>query len=161
MIVDLVRNDLSKSAINHSVTVDELCEVYTFPHVHQMISTISANVESNTNNIDIIKNAYPPGSMTGAPKVKAMKLMEQYEKTKRGVYAGAIGYFNPNGNFDLNVVIRTIIYNAQNNYLSFMVGGAITDNSVPEKEYEECLIKAKALFTALEVDENTLVKNAE
>lgn len=149
MIVDLVRNDLSKCALKQSVRVNELCKVYSFPLVHQMISTITAKVSPETNNIDIIKNAFPPGSMTGAPKVKAMKLMEQYEKTKRGIYSGAIGYFDPKGNFDFNVVIRSIIYNTENKYLSFMVGGAITDNSIPQDEYNECLIKAEAMLVAL------------
>ena len=118
MIVDLVRNDLARTAIKDSVKVEELCQVYSFPQVHQMISTISSKVTPETNNIDIIKSMFPPGSMTGAPKVKAMELMEQYEKSNRGIYSGAIGYFNPNGDFDFNVVIRSILYNATNKYLS-------------------------------------------
>lgn len=158
MIVDLVRNDLSKTSINDSVKVEELCEIYSFPQVHQMISTISSEVDTLTKNLDIILNAFPPGSMTGAPKVKAMELMEKYEKTKRGVYSGALGYFEPNGDFDLNVVIRTIIYNEKKKYLSFMVGGAITDNSIPENEYNECIIKAKAMLNALNIDESTIYK---
>ena len=89
------------------------------------------------------------GSMTGAPKVKAMELIEEYESVKRGLYSGAIGYIKPNGDFDFNVVIRSILYNAKNKYLSFLVGGAITNNSIPETEYEESLLKAKAIFEVL------------
>lgn len=147
MIVDLVRNDLSKSC-NH-VNVDELFGVYTFKQWHQMISTISGELRGDVDFSDVIKNSFPMGSMTGAPKVRAMELIEQYEKTKRGLYSGAVGYITPEGDFDLNVVIRSILYNQKSNYLSFQVGSAITANSVPENEYEECLLKAKGMFKAL------------
>ncbi len=149
MIVDLVRNDLSKFAKDGSVQVEELFGIYTFPQVHQMISTIVCEVEDNLSPIDIIKNTFPMGSMTGAPKVRAMKLIEEYESTRRGLYSGAIGYIKPNGDFDFNVVIRSILYNASNQYLSFMVGGAITSKSNPQDEYEESLLKAKAIFEVL------------
>ena len=86
------------------------------------------------------------GSMTGAPKVKAMELIEKYEKTKRGLYSGAVGYITPEKNFDFNVVIRSILYNDTLKYLSLIVGSAITNKSIPEKEYEECLLKALAMF---------------
>ena len=89
------------------------------------------------------------GSMTGAPKIRAMELIEQYEQTKRGLFSGAVGYISPDGNFDFNVVIRSILYNASNRNLSFQVGSAITYDSVPEREYEECLLKAKAMFEVL------------
>ena len=145
MIVDLVRNDLSKTAVKSSVKVEELCQVYSFKQVHQLISTISAEVAETTNPVDIIKDTFPMGSMTGAPKVSAMDIIEKLEETKRGLYSGAVGYFTPNGDFDFNVVIRSILYNAENKYLSFSVGGAITSKSTPEKEYEECLLKAKAM----------------
>ena len=145
MIVDLVRNDLSKSAIKGSVKVEELCEVHSFKQVHQLVSTVVSEVKEATNSVDIIRETFPMGSMTGAPKVSAMKIIEQEEETKRGLYSGAIGYFSPNGNFDFNVVIRSILYNEKNNYVSFSVGGAITSKSTPEKEYEECLLKAKAM----------------
>ena len=148
MIVDLVRNDLSKVAEKNSVTVEELCEVYTFENIHQMISTVSCRIKKEMSFSQILKALFPMGSMTGVPKIKAMDLMEEYEESKRGLYSGAIGVMNPNGDFDLNVVIRTIIYNKANNYLSFKVGGAITINSDPEKEYEETLIKAEALLKA-------------
>ncbi|WP_298498361.1 aminodeoxychorismate synthase component I [uncultured Algibacter sp.] len=150
MIVDLVRHDLSKTALKGSVTVEELCKVYTFDQVHHMISTITSKVDENTHPVDIIKSTFPMGSMTGAPKISAMKIIEDLEDTKRGVYSGAIGYFTPSGNFDFNVVIRSILYNATKHYVSYSVGGAITAKSKPLKEYEECLVKAKAMREVLE-----------
>ena len=144
MIVDLVRNDLSRVAARNTVKVDELCGIYSFSHVHQMISTISAI--STTSSIEkIIKATFPMGSMTGAPKIRAMKLAEKYETSKRGLYSGTVGYIAPNKDFDFNVVIRSLQYNQTNNYLSYMVGGAITSLSDAEKEYEECLLKAAAI----------------
>ncbi|HLV14397.1 MAG TPA: aminodeoxychorismate synthase component I [Xanthomarina sp.] len=150
MIVDLVRNDLSKTATKGSVQVEELCQVYSFPQVHQMISTITSEIGDSTHPVDVIESTYPMGSMTGAPKISAMKIIETLEETKRGVYSGAIGYFTPDNNFDFNVVIRSILYNSTNKYLSFSVGSAITAKSEPIKEYEECLIKAKAMRQVLE-----------
>jgi len=149
MIVDLVRNDLSKIAKRGSVKVDELCGIYSFPQVHQMISTVSGEIKNDVSFDEIINATFPMGSMTGAPKIRAMKLIEQYEKTKRGLYSGTVGYINNQGDFDFNVVIRSLQYNEENNYLSFIVGGAITDLSDPEKEYEECLLKAKAMLEVL------------
>ena len=149
MIVDLVRNDLSKTAIKGSVKVKELCKVYTFKQVHQLISTIVSEVKSDANSVDIIKSLFPMGSMTGAPKIAAMKIIEDLEETKRGLYSGAVGYFSPTGEFDFNVVIRSILYNESKKYISYSVGGAITAKSIPEKEYEECLLKAKAMREVL------------
>lgn len=149
MIVDLVRNDLSRSAIKGSVKVDELCKVYTFEQVHQLISTVSCQVSEKINPVDIIKDTFPMGSMTGAPKISAMKIMEELEETKRGIYSGAVGYFTPKNDFDFNVIIRSILYNKTNKYVSYSVGGAITAQSIPEKEYEECLLKAKAMKQVL------------
>ncbi|WP_435048803.1 aminodeoxychorismate synthase component I [Formosa sp. S-31] len=150
MIVDLVRNDLSKTAIRGSVKVDELCKVYTFPQVHQMISTVSSQILKETNPIDVLKTTFPMGSMTGAPKLSAMKIIEDLEETKRGLYSGTVGYFTPDADFDFNVVIRSILYNASKQYVSYSVGGAITAKSDPLGEYEECLIKAKAMRDVLE-----------
>lgn len=150
MIVDLVRNDLSKTATKGSVQVEELCEVYSYKQVHQMISTIVSEVEHHLSPVSIIQSSFPMGSMTGAPKIAAMELIEQIEETKRGLYSGSIGYFTPSGDFDFNVVIRSILYNKQNKYLSFSVGSAITAESIPENEYKECLLKAKAMFDVLE-----------
>lgn len=150
MIVDLVRNDLSKSAVKGSVKVSELCKVYTFSQVHQMISTITSTVKEDKNPVDIIRETFPMGSMTGAPKISAMQIIEELEATKRGVYSGTVGYITPDQDFDFNVVIRSILYNASEKYVSFSVGGAITAKASPEKEYEECLLKAKAMRQVLE-----------
>ncbi|MCO5259491.1 MAG: anthranilate synthase component I family protein [Crocinitomicaceae bacterium] len=148
MIVDLVRNDLSKIATNGSVKVDELFGVYSFNTVHQLISTISCEVETSTSFIDILKATFPMGSMTGAPKVSAMKLSEQAESFKRSLYSGTIGYILPNGDFDFNVVIRTLLYNSDKNYLSCGVGGAITIKSDAAMEYDECETKVRKLLDA-------------
>lgn len=150
MIVDLVRNDLSHTAKKGSVCVEELCEVYTFKQVHQMISTITSTVEKTTPSVQILKTLFPMGSMTGAPKYSAMEIIETLEETKRGLYSGAIGYFDAQGDFDFNVVIRTILYNAKNNYVSYSVGSAITSKSAPMQEYEECLLKAHAMRKVLQ-----------
>ena len=150
MIVDLVRNDLSRSAQRGSVKVDELCEPYTFAQVHHLISTVVAEIKDDYSSIDVIKSTFPMGSMTGAPKISAMKLIDRLEDSKRGLYSGAIGYFTPSMDFDFNVVIRSILYNASKSYISFSVGSAITSKSKPEAEYEECLVKARALREALE-----------
>ncbi|PLB18229.1 MAG: Para-aminobenzoate synthase, aminase component [Flavobacteriaceae bacterium FS1-H7996/R] len=150
MIVDLVRNDLSKTAIKGSVEVEELCKIYTFDQVHQMISTVKSKIESTTHAVDVIKSTFPMGSMTGAPKISAMKIIEALEETKRGLYSGSVGYFSPTGDFDFNVVIRSILYNETKKYVSYSVGGAITTKSDPLKEYEECLVKAKAMREVLE-----------
>ena len=149
MIVDLVRNDLSKTAVKGSVNVEELCKIYSFKQVHQMISTVSSAVENHTHPVDILQTTFPMGSMTGAPKISAMKLIEELEETKRGLYSGSMGYFSPSGDFDFNVVIRSILYNALSGYLSFSVGSAITAKSVAEKEFEECIIKSKAMHEVL------------
>ena len=149
MIVDLVRNDLAKSSLPGTVKVEELFGIYPFFQVHQMISTITSEKRSEVHWTEAIRNAFPMGSMTGAPKVRAMQLIEQYERSKRGVFSGAIGYITPEGDFDLNVVIRTLIYNPENKYLSLHVGSAITYDSIPEKEYEECMVKIEGIKEAL------------
>lgn len=149
MIVDLVRNDLTKCAVPGTVEVEELFGIYSFEQVHQMISTVICRANPKMNNSEIIKSVFPMGSMTGAPKISAMELIEKYERTKRGVFSGAIGYFAPDGDFDFNVVIRTLLYNSEKKYLSFQVGSAITFASDPDKEYEECLVKAEAIRRVL------------
>lgn len=149
MIVDLVRNDLSQTAVKGSVKVEELCKVYSFPQVHQMISTITSELNPDFHWTDILKTTFPMGSMTGAPKIRAMQLIEQFEKSKRGLYSGSVGYVTPEGNFDFNVVIRSILYNSEKKYLSYQVGGAITWASDPEKEYKECLLKSKGMLRVL------------
>jgi para-aminobenzoate synthetase component 1 len=149
MIVDLVRNDLSKICVEASVQVEELFGIYSFPQVHQMISTVSGQLRSDIHFIEAIKATFPMGSMTGAPKKRVMELIEQYELTRRGIFSGAVGYITPEGDFDFNVVIRSIMYNAASKYLSFQAGSAITFYSDPEKEYEECLLKAGAIKKVL------------
>jgi Anthranilate/para-aminobenzoate synthases component I len=148
MVVDLVRNDLSK--ICTQVQVDELYGIYSFPQVHQMISTVSGQLQPGIHIIDAIRATFPMGSMTGAPKKKVMELIEQYEHTRRGIFSGAVGYIRPDGDFDFNVVIRSIMYNASSRYLSFLAGSGITFYSHPELEYEECLLKAAAIKKVLQ-----------
>jgi len=149
MIVDLVRNDLAKVARAGSVAVKELAKLYTFSSVHQLISTISAQLKDEVRFVDVIRATFPMGSMTGAPKIAAMKLAEEFESAKRGLYSGAIGYFSPEGDYIFNVVIRTLQYNSKNNYLSLITGGAITHLSDAEQEYQETLIKAEAIMRSL------------
>lgn len=149
MIVDLVRNDLSRISKKGSVQVEELCKVYTFEQVHQLISTVTAQLEDNIPAVEAIKATFPMGSMTGAPKISAMKIIEELEETKRGLYSGAVGYFTPTGDFDFNVVIRSVLYNSAKQYVSFSVGGAITSSSDPQQEYEECLLKSRAMREVL------------
>jgi para-aminobenzoate synthetase component 1 len=150
MITDLVRNDLSHTAQKGSVEVVELCKIYSFLQVHQLISTITSKIDSQYSPIDVLRTTFPMGSMTGAPKISVMKIIENLEETKRGLYSGAVGYFTPEGDFDFNVVIRSILYNQEDQYVSFSVGSAITSQSDPEKEYEECLLKAKAMHEVLQ-----------
>ena len=145
MIVDLVRNDLARIGKTGTIKVDELFGIYSFEQVHQMVSTISANVKEDILISDILKNTFPMGSMTGAPKVMAMELIENYEESKRGLFSGAFGYISPEGDFDFNVVIRSIIYDALQQYISVQVGGAIVFDSVAEKEYEECVLKLSGI----------------
>lgn len=150
MVVDLVRNDLSRICREGSVRVNELFGIYSFPQVHQMISTISGELREGLDLSDILAATFPMGSMTGAPKKRVMELIEKYEKTRRGIFSGAVGYISPEKDFDFNVVIRSILYNAHNQYLSYLVGGAITYYSNAEKEYEECLLKAQAIRQVLD-----------
>lgn len=149
MVVDMVRNDLSKVCTQGSVKVDELFGVYSYPTVHQMISTISGELKPDIKFSEIIEATFPMGSMTGAPKHRVMELIDEYETSARGIFSGSIGYMNPNGDFDFNVVIRSIMYNASSKYLSYEVGSGITFYSDPEKEWEECLLKGEAIKKVL------------
>lgn len=150
MTVDLVRNDLAKICKEGSVTVSELFGIYQFPQVYQMISTITGRIDPKLSIGRIFISTFPMGSMTGAPKLSVMKLIEKYEHTKRGLFSGAIGYITPEKDFDFNVVIRSILYNASNKYISIQAGSAITINSEATDEYLECLLKISALKAALE-----------
>jgi len=150
MVVDLVRNDFSKICKENSVEVEELFGIYTFPQLHQMISTVKGELRNDIDLPGILKATFPMGSMTGAPKKRVMELIEQYEYTKRGIFSGAVGYITPEKNFDFNVVIRSIMYNQTNQYLSYQVGSGITFYSNAEEEYKECLLKAKAIEKVLQ-----------
>ncbi len=150
MIVDMVRNDLSKICSEGSVFVKELLAIYSFPQVHQMISTVSGNLRENITFSEIFKSTFPMGSMTGAPKKRVMELIEKYEKTKRDLFSGTVGYINPEGDFDFNVIIRSILYNSTNKYVSIQAGSAITFKSDAENEYEECLLKIDAMKKSFE-----------
>lgn len=145
MIADLMRNDLAKSCETGSVRVPELFEVYTFPTLHTMISSVEGDLRKEVLPFTALLNAFPMGSMTGAPKKIVMELIEDLEQSKRELYAGCIGYSNPAGDFDFNVVIRTLLYHAQTKELSYHTGGAITIDSDPEKEWAEVWLKAQAL----------------
>lgn len=149
MIVDLVRNDMSRICTEGSVLVKELFGIYSFPQVHQMISTIEGEVSDEMHWCDIIKACFPMGSMTGAPKVKVMELISRYETVPRGLFSGTIGYIRPDGDFDFNVIIRTLFYNETQKAVSFKAGGGITFYSTAEDEYNESMMKASAIIKVL------------
>ena len=149
MIVDVARNDFSRIAKKGTVIVDKLFDIESYQQVHQMVSTVSCELKSNTSFDDIINATFPMASMTGAPKIRAMELIDEFELYNRGPYSGALGYIDQNRNFDLSVLIRSIFYDSEKNYLSFSVGSAITSMCNPEDEYEECLLKAKAMIHSL------------
>ena len=149
MIVDLVRNDLSRVAANRSVTVDELFGIHTFATVHQMISSVSCTLRPDATPLDVMRATFPMGSMTGAPKLSAMACIAELEGQGRGVYSGALGYVSPEGDWDLNVVIRSLMHHADSGRVDATFGGAITLLADATSEYEECLLKAKALRQCL------------
>jgi len=149
MIVDLVRNDLTRASKTGTIKVKELCSIYSFQQVHHLISTIESHLLEDLHFTKALEYAFPMGSMTGCPKIRAMELIEDYEQSKRGLYSGSVGYITPLGDFDFNVVIRSILYHSTQQYLSFQIGGAITYDSTPAQEYEECLLKAKAILQVL------------
>lgn len=150
MIVDLMRNDLSKISKVGSVEVEELFGIYAFPKVSQMISTVKSKARGDLSLQTIVQAIFPMGSMTGAPKIKCMELIERYEDFKRGWYSGALGYFEADGDFDLNVVIRSIVFDQASGKGFFAVGSAITYDSDAEYEYQECLLKSAAIREVLE-----------
>jgi para-aminobenzoate synthetase component 1 len=153
MVVDLVRNDLSKICLPDTVRVEELYGIYPFPQVFQMISSIQGELSPGLDWVDAVRATFPMGSMTGAPKNRVVELIGQYERSRRGIFSGAVGYVTPEGDCDFNVVIRSILYNGNNNYLSYQVGSGITFYSDPQAEYEECLLKAEGIKKALAIDE--------
>lgn len=145
MIVDLVRNDMARVAMVGSVKVDELFGIYSYSHVHQMVSTVSSELDSANNWMHAVKTLFPMGSMTGAPKIAAMQFIEELELANREWYSGALGYIDPMGNVDFNVLIRSIFYDSLQNKLAYYSGGAITIDSDTDEEYKEMMIKAKAI----------------
>ena len=138
MVVDLVRNDLSRVSERGTVQVEALCALHSFPQVHQLVSTVSGKIRADLGFRSILEACFPMGSMTGAPKVRVMELTDQYEWSARGLYSGSIGFMEPNGGFDLNVVIRSLQYESTQGYLSYHVGSGITAYSDPQKEWDEC-----------------------
>jgi para-aminobenzoate synthetase component 1 len=156
MVVDLVRNDLSRICKQGSVEVSELFGIYSYPQVHQMISTITGKIDENVSISEILEATFPMGSMTGAPKKSVIETIDLLEPTKRGLYSGTVGYINPTGDFDFNVVIRSIFYNSITGKASYQVGGGITIYSDPEKEYEECLLKASAIKKVLSSNDSAI-----
>lgn len=149
MVVDLVRNDLSHVCLPGSVQVSELFGIYPFPQVYQMISTITGTLLPGLDATDALRHCFPMGSMTGAPKHRVTQLIARYERSRRGLFSGAIGYITPEGDMDMNVVIRSLLYNQQSSYLSYQVGSGITWYSDPSAEYDECLVKAEGIRKAL------------
>jgi para-aminobenzoate synthetase component 1 len=151
MIVDLVRNDLSKVCDVGSVQVPECCAVYSFSHVHQLISTVEGRLKPEVGLKELMHATFPMGSMTGAPKISVMQHTNQLEGFARGIYSGTVGYVWKQ-NMDFNVVIRALQYDSQAKTLAYAVGGAITYDSVAEQEYQECLDKASAVLSIFEAN---------
>jgi para-aminobenzoate synthetase component 1 len=147
MIVDLERNDLGRVCRFGTVKVTELAILEVFPTVFHLTSTVVGRLREDRNGIDLLKATFPGGSITGAPKVRAMEIIDELEPTKRSVYTGSIGYLSFNGDLDLNIAIRTFLVKGRKAY--FQVGGAVTYDSDPEAEYQETLDKARALVDTL------------
>jgi para-aminobenzoate synthetase component 1 len=149
MALDVARNDISRIAAPGSVQVDELCAVKSYPSVHQMVSTASARLRAGVSPMDILRATFPMASMTGAPKVRAMQLIDEVEDMRRGLFSGTMGFFLPDGTADLNVVIRTVTWDAASGKASLISGGAITAASDPDQEFAECEHKARSVLNAL------------
>ncbi|MBK8500511.1 MAG: anthranilate synthase component I family protein [Flavobacteriales bacterium] len=149
MALDVMRHDLSRIAAPRSVNVEELCGVRSFPRVHQLVSTVSALLADGATPFDAVRAAFPPASMTGAPKRSAMRLIDAMEDAARGLYSGALGFFAPDGTADLNVVIRTVLFDASNGRLTLTTGSALTALCDPATEWEECRIKALSIINGL------------
>ncbi|MBC7189178.1 anthranilate synthase component I family protein, partial [Candidatus Aerophobetes bacterium] len=150
MIVDLERNDLGRVCEYGSVKVKKLIELERYPTVFHTVSTVEGILHQGKDRIDLLKATFPGGSITGAPKIRAMEIIDELEPTKRSIYTGALGYFGFNRTMDLNIVIRTFLI--KNNRIYFQVGGGIVADSDPEKEYEETLHKAKALIKSIQIN---------
>lgn len=149
MALDVMRNDLSRVAASGSVLVEELCGVHAYEHVYQMVSTVSARLREGLSPFDAVLAAFPMASMTGAPKLRAMQLIDAAEERARGLFSGTLGFFAPDGSGDLNVVIRTVLYDAATGQASLTTGSALTATCDPEREWEECALKARSVIEAL------------
>lgn len=147
MIVDLLRNDISKNCRKGSVRVPKLFDVESYATVHHLVSTVSGELDAGQHALDLLRSCFPGGSITGAPKIRAMEIIEELEPQRRGVYCGAIGYIGFDGNMDTNIAIRTLVYSEHN--MRFWAGGGIVNDSVLEEEYQECFDKAAALLQLL------------
>jgi para-aminobenzoate synthetase component I len=147
MIVDLERNDLGRVCRYGSVKVTELAILETYPTVFHLTSTITGRLREGISRVDLLKASFPGGSITGAPKIRSMEVIEELEPTRRSVYTGSLGYLGFDDSMDLNIVIRTFIVKGRRAY--FQLGGAIVYDSDPDSEYQETLDKGKALFAAL------------
>ena len=152
MALDVMRHDLSRIAASGTVKVTELCAVRSYPRVHQMVSTVEATIRHGLEPMDVLRATFPMASMTGAPKVRAMELINEVEEGPRGLFSGSFGFFAPDGTGDFNVVIRTVLFNASSGRLSLTTGSAITAQCLPEQEYEECQVKARSVIDALRHD---------
>jgi para-aminobenzoate synthetase component 1 len=150
MALDVMRHDLSRIARPGSVRVEALCAVRSYPRVHQLVSTVSARRAERFTAFDVARIAFPMASMTGAPKARAMELIQEAERGGRGLFSGSLGYFAPNGEADLNVVIRAVLFNMANGHASLRTGSALTARCVPALEWEECEVKARSVIEALE-----------
>jgi len=149
MIVDLLRNDLSRVCEDGSVDVPALCALESFASVHHLVSTVTGTLRPGLGAVDVLRAAFPGGSITGAPKIRAMQIISEIEPHARGAYCGAIGYIGFDGAMDMNIAIRTVVLEKQR--AVFHAGGGIVADSVPASEYAECYDKARALLTALGV----------
>lgn len=150
MALDVARHDLSKIAASRSVNVEELCAVHPHAHVHQMTSTVSAKIKEGITPIEVARSAFPMASMTGAPKIRAMQLIDETEDGPRGLFSGTLGFFAPDGSADLNVVIRTAFYDAATDRISIKTGSALTAACDLKMEWEECELKARSVINALQ-----------
>jgi para-aminobenzoate synthetase component 1 len=148
MIVDLLRNDIGKACKAGSVRVPKLFAIESYATVHHLVSTITGELADNENAVDLLRSCFPGGSITGAPKIRAMEIIEELEPYRRGVYCGSIGYIGFDGNMDTNIAIRTLIHN--HNTIRFWAGGGIVNDSVMADEYQECFDKAAALLRLLQ-----------
>jgi para-aminobenzoate synthetase component 1 len=158
MITDLLRNDLSRTCEADSINVPHLCRIESFARVHHLVTTITGTLKSGISRIDLLKNCFPGGSITGAPKIRAMEVIEELEPERRGAYCGSIGYIGFNGEMDSNILIRSLVY--EGGRVSFHVGGGITALSDVDEEYEETLAKARAIFDSFEDTETMNYKRA-